>query len=67
MPALGGAGTVLKGDWGVCWGFFFFFFFLIRPSPPSLPAFPRRAYGRRDGEGRVGWWWGWGHNGTGSA
>ena len=52
MPALGGAGTGLKGDWGV-YGVVFFFFFLIKHSLPSLPAFPLSAYSCRDGEGRV--------------
>lgn len=57
-PALGGAGTVLKSDWGV----YGVFDFLNKALPPSsLPAFPLSAYSCRDGAGRgvLG-----GHSGT---
>lgn len=56
--ALGGAGTVLKRDWGVWVCLIFFFNKAFRLTPLTL-CFPLSAYSCRDGEAKRG-----GHSGT---
>lgn len=56
MPALGGAGTGLKGDWGV-YGVVFFFFF-NKALPPLSPCFSSECLQLQGwrGEGSGGGW-----------